>query len=74
MKKFTVHAAFDAEAKVWWGSNDELPLTTEAASFDQLMDRVMEIAPEIATLNGLAAEGEEVQIHFTADRSAAAHR
>ena len=39
---------------MWWCSNDELPLTTEAPTFDQLVARVIEIAPEIAAENGLA--------------------
>lgn len=72
MKRFTVHAEYDAEAGVWIGTNEQLPLTTEAATFDRLMARVMEIAPEIAALNGHVAKGEQVGIHFTADRVAAA--
>ncbi|HEY5209161.1 MAG TPA: DUF1902 domain-containing protein [Stellaceae bacterium] len=72
MKELTVHAEFDAEAGVWLGSNEELPLSTEAPTFDQLMSRVLEIAPEIAALNGLIGEGEKLTIHFTADRITAA--
>jgi hypothetical protein len=71
VKQFTVHAEFDAQAGVWLASNEQLPLRTEAPSFDQLMTRVMEIAPEIAEMNGLAAPGDQVRIHFTADRIAA---
>jgi hypothetical protein len=67
-KQFIVHAAYDPEAKMWVGSNDELPLTTEAGTLDDLFDRVMEIAPEIATLNGLVTAGEKVEIQLTADR------
>jgi len=72
MKSFTVHAQFDAQAGVWLGANEELPLTTEAETFDLLMARVAEIAPEIAVLNGLIAEGEKLNIHFTVDRVVAA--
>ena len=68
MKEFTVHAEFDDEAGAWLGSNDELPLSTEASTFDALMARVLEIAPEIAAMNGLIGEGETLRIHFTADR------
>jgi hypothetical protein len=71
MKEFTVHAEYDAQAGVWLASNDQLPLTTEAPSLDQLVLRVMEIAPEIAEMNGLAARGDQVKIHFTTDRVAA---
>jgi len=62
-KAFEVRAQWDAEAGVWWCSNDELPLTTEAPTFEQLVARVLEIAPEIAAENGLAAPGE---LHFVA--------
>ncbi|MGH6988396.1 MAG: DUF1902 domain-containing protein [Stellaceae bacterium] len=54
----------DPEAKVWVGSNDELPLTTEAPTLDALLDRVMAIAPEIAALNGPVASGDQVEIHL----------
>jgi len=37
---------------VWWCSNDELPLTTEATTFEELVARALEIAPEIAAENG----------------------
>jgi hypothetical protein len=70
-KSFQVRAEWDAAAGVWWCSNDELPLTTEAPTFDELVSRVMEAAPEIAGLNGLAATGEEIEIHVTADRAQA---
>ncbi len=71
MREFTVHAAYDAEARMWWASNDDLPLTTEAPSFDELMTRVMAIAPEIAELNGHAKRGERVRIRFTTEQDAA---
>jgi hypothetical protein len=68
MKEFTVHAKFDDEASVWLGSPDELPLSTEPSTFDALVARVLEIAPEIAAMNRLIGEGETLRIHFTADR------
>jgi|SRR5438128_10746274 len=54
-KAFEITAQWDDEAGVWWCSNDELPLTTEAPTFEELVARVLEIAPEIAAENGLAA-------------------
>jgi hypothetical protein len=74
MKEFTVHAEFDVEAGVWWASNDQLPLSTEAETIDLLMKRVMAIAPDIARSNGLAQPGEELRIHFTADQVGAVAR
>jgi len=68
MREFTIHAQYDEEARVWWGSNEQLPLTTEAPTLDQLFARVVAIAPEIAAENGLVRAGEEVKIHLVADR------
>ena len=67
-KVFEILAEWDDEAGVWWGSNDELPLTTEAAPFEQLVARVLEIAPEIAAENGLAVPGDEIELHVRAER------
>jgi Domain of unknown function (DUF1902) len=53
---------------VWWCSNDELPLSTEAATFEQLVSRVVETTPEIAAENGLVAAGDEIELHFVAER------
>lgn len=40
-KAFEIRAEWDGKAGVWWCSNRELPLTTEAPSFDQLVVRVL---------------------------------
>jgi hypothetical protein len=68
---FEIKAEWDADAGVWWCSNDELPLTTEAPTFEQLVARVLEIAPEIAAENGLAAPGDEIELHVVAERTQA---
>jgi hypothetical protein len=52
-------------------TNDELPLTTEAATFEELAERIFAIAPEIAEMNGLAAPGEKIEIAITAEQSRA---
>jgi Domain of unknown function (DUF1902) len=67
-RSFEIRAQWDNDAGVWWCSNDELPLTTEAATFEQLVARVLEIAPEIAAENGLAAPGDEIELHVVAER------
>src|SRR5207253_4993705 len=41
-KAFEIKAQWDGEAGVWWCSNDELPLTTEAPTFEELVARVLE--------------------------------
>jgi hypothetical protein len=60
---FEIRAEWDSEAGASWCSNDDLPLTTEAPTFEQLVARVPEIAPEIAAENGLAAPGDEIELH-----------
>jgi hypothetical protein len=67
-KAFEITAQWDDEAGVWWCSNDELPLTTEAPTFEQLVARVLKTAPEIAAENGLAAPGDEIELHVVAER------
>jgi hypothetical protein len=67
-RSFEIRAEWDGEAGVWWCSNDELPLTTEAPTFEELVSRVLEIAPEIAAENGLAAPGDEIEVHVIAER------
>lgn len=68
LRAFEIRAQWDAESGVWWGSNDELPLTTEAPTFEALVTRVLAIAPEIAAENGLAAPGDEIALHVVAER------
>jgi Domain of unknown function (DUF1902) len=63
MKRFEVAVAWDAEAKVWWGGNDELPFTTEAPTLDEFEARAAEIGQEMAEANHLVAPGERVEIH-----------
>ena len=67
-RRFEIRAEWDGEAGVWWCSNDELHLTTEAATFEGLVARVLEIAPEIAAENGLAAPGDQIEVHVVAER------
>jgi hypothetical protein len=67
-KAFEIRAERDGEAGVWWCSNDDLPLTTEAPTFEELVARVLEIAPEIAAENGLAAPGDEIELHVVVER------
>lgn len=49
---------------VWCGVNDDLPLATEGSSLEELMERVREIGPEMAVLNGFAEREEDVTLNF----------
>lgn len=62
MRQFIVIAAWDEGAHVWHGRNDEIPLATEAPTFDELIARVMAIAPEIIVMNGVAPPGAAIEV------------
>jgi hypothetical protein len=66
-KVFEFSAQWDPEARVWWCSNNALPVTTEAPTFEELISHVRDLTPEIAEMNGLAAVGDEIEIHVTAE-------
>jgi hypothetical protein len=70
-RAFVVNVFQDPEAECWIGICDDIPIATEAASVDALIDRVWSIAPEIAELNGLLA-GAELQLRFVLNTRAAA--
>jgi uncharacterized protein DUF1902 len=67
-KSFEIRAEWDGEAEVWWCSNDELPLTTEASTFVELISRVLEVAPWIAAENGLVTRNDEIELHVVTQR------
>ncbi len=62
-----VTATHDAETGLWWAESDDLPgLVSEAPTFEALMDRVIEVAPELLDLNGEV--GRSVTLEFRAIR------
>jgi hypothetical protein len=62
MKRCEIIADWDPEARIWWGSNDDLPIATEAPTLSEFEARVIEIGQEIAEVNGHVAPGERVEI------------
>jgi hypothetical protein len=49
---------------VWTAVCDELGLVTEADDLETLEERVWELAPELAELNGLDIDAGDLRIHF----------
>jgi hypothetical protein len=49
---FNVTVHLDPDGDAWIAESDAIPLATEAATLDALVERVWQIAPEIAELNG----------------------
>ena len=47
-----VRAAWDEDAKVWWAESDDIPgLVSEAATFDQLLENIEALIPDLLELN-----------------------
>jgi hypothetical protein len=47
---------------------DDLPLTTEAQTLEELVARVLEIFLEIAAENGFIGLGDEIEVHAIVER------
>ena len=51
--EYLIYCQWDAEAEVWFATNDQIPIALESDSLDKLMERVRVAAPELIALNGL---------------------
>ncbi len=66
-----VAARWDEEGRVWWAESADIPgLVTEAPTFDALIERITQIAPEIIELNRVVPIGTEIVIAVTGAREA----
>lgn len=63
-RQFVVRAHHDAESGGWWADSDDLPgLVTEAPTYDELVERVMAVVPELCRANNIAiADGDLVKV------------
>ena len=61
---FTVRARWDAESGTWWTDGEDIPgLCCQAATFENLVETVLALAPELLVANGLMpADAGEVPI------------
>lgn len=71
---FDVQVIHDDECGLWVGVCDGLVLATEAPTYEALVDRVWEIAPEMAQENGLNIAPERLRLRFEFAQSFADHR
>ena len=57
---------WDAEPKVWWAESEDLPgLVTEASTIPDLIQRIMDVAPELIEDNlDIGNEGDEIQLNL----------
>ena len=69
-RKLVVTAQWDAEAGVWVATSDDIPgLVTEAATLDDLIKRVVAVAPELLEDNAHLLDeaghpGEMLDVHI----------
>ena len=66
-----VRADWDDEAGVWTASSADIQgLATEAATLEELREKVLVMVPELAELNGLDSRLPEIPIHIMAGQTA----
>jgi len=62
-----VRADWDGDAKVWVASSADIDgLATEAATLEELRDKVLGMVAELAELNGLSSDLPEIPVHILA--------
>ena len=65
MDIYVITLIWDAEAGVWYASNDDIPMALESDSIDVLIERVKLATPELLELNG---RNPKCTLHFIAER------
>ncbi|MEW6263347.1 MAG: DUF1902 domain-containing protein [Thermodesulfobacteriota bacterium] len=70
---YIVQASWDAAAEVWIATSEDVPgLCAEAATFEKLVEVVIDLVPDLLAANGvtLPKESEGIPITILAERSA----
>ena len=68
-KSYTVHAHWDEAARTWWTNGEDIPgLFCEADGFDQLIEIILDLAPDLLRANGAEPIGQVVDINVVAER------
>ena len=50
---YTVRARWDDASKSWWTDGEDIPgLCCQAASFDELVETILALAPDLLCANG----------------------
>ncbi|MBC8946776.1 MULTISPECIES: DUF1902 domain-containing protein [Xenorhabdus] len=66
LESFVVNVIHD---DMWIAECDELGLVTEAKTYDELIEKVWEIAPELYEINGLGDQSEVIRLKFVQEQS-----
>jgi uncharacterized protein DUF1902 len=68
-KTYTVQAHWDEASRIWWTNGEDIPgLFCEAASFDQLLEIIFDLAPDLMRANEAESVGQVVDINVVAER------
>ncbi|MBX6421476.1 MAG: DUF1902 domain-containing protein [Nevskia sp.] len=70
---YTVECHWDAEAGVWYVAHTDIPgLATEAATLEELQNKLLRMIPELLELNGSVERGQQVPFKLIAHECAVA--
>jgi hypothetical protein len=70
---YTVRARWDEVSKTWWTDGEDIPgLCCQADSFEELVEAVLALAPELLRDNQIEPPGQTIDITVIARRRAAA--
>ena len=65
MRPYNIKAEWDSEAEVWVASSDDVPgLATGADTFEELIEKLRIVVPELLEANGVLDQSSET-IPFT---------
>jgi Domain of unknown function (DUF1902) len=71
---WTVKAAWDDEARVWYVQDSNVPgLATGADTFEALIEKLKIVIPELLAENGLTPSAEGLSFSVKAERLELAH-
>jgi len=74
MKALTVKAIWDQEVSVWVATSEDVPgLVTEAATTEELEQKLQVMIPELLKANGRPCDHKGVPVHLLTERNFMAH-
>lgn len=73
---YLVEVMYDVEDNIpsWIGTCDKLRLVTEGRTYEELQERIWEIAPEMHELQGYGKESDNIRISFIQTESHTEHQ
>jgi predicted RNase H-like HicB family nuclease len=76
MRPYNIRAEWDSEAGVWVASSDDVPgLATGAETFEELIEKLRVVVPELLEENGLLdSSSDEIPFTVLAERADHARR